>query len=345
MRESARDDGRGLGAAGAVLLCALALAGCADSLAGMSLPSLPKLDDINPFAEKPVPLPGKRISVIQQENVSHQPRRCRQADRFAAAAAERLLDPARRRGQQRARSLGTRWCCQERLERQRRQGLELFRQADRQPHRLRRQGVHAGRGGQDFGLQCVRRIGGLAGLGNAAQREGQGRVRRRPCRGRRPHLCRNGLWLRGRARRQDRRQAVGEVRRLAGAHLADGRGRARVRPHQGGAGLLPVRLRRHRALAVPRHGRARQPAFQYQPCRRRRCGGGALPERRPRGLARLRWPGDLDGVAGAHAHGLVDGGDERHGAAGDRRRHGLSRSAMPAAWWPPSRGRASDCGR
>ena len=38
-------------------------------LAGMSLPSLPKLDDINPFAEKPVPLPGKRISVIQQENI------------------------------------------------------------------------------------------------------------------------------------------------------------------------------------------------------------------------------------------------------------------------------------
>jgi outer membrane protein assembly factor BamB len=70
MTESARDEGRGLGAAGAVLLCALALAGCADSLAGMSLPSLPKLDDINPFAEKPVPLPGKRISVIQQENVA-----------------------------------------------------------------------------------------------------------------------------------------------------------------------------------------------------------------------------------------------------------------------------------
>src|SRR5262245_53084736 len=69
MRGSAR-DGIGRAAAGAVLLCALALSGCADSLAGMSLPSLPKLDDINPFAEKPVPLPGKRISVIQQENVT-----------------------------------------------------------------------------------------------------------------------------------------------------------------------------------------------------------------------------------------------------------------------------------
>jgi outer membrane protein assembly factor BamB len=70
MSGSATDDGRRLGAASAVLLCALALSGCADSLAGMSLPSLPKLDDINPFAEKPVPLPGKRVAVIQQENVS-----------------------------------------------------------------------------------------------------------------------------------------------------------------------------------------------------------------------------------------------------------------------------------
>src|SRR5262249_53257129 len=50
--------------------CAVSLSGCADSLAGMSLPSLPKLQDINPFAEKEVPLPGKRVSVIQQENPS-----------------------------------------------------------------------------------------------------------------------------------------------------------------------------------------------------------------------------------------------------------------------------------
>lgn len=31
---------------------------------------MPKLQDLNPFAEKELPLPGKRISVIQQENVS-----------------------------------------------------------------------------------------------------------------------------------------------------------------------------------------------------------------------------------------------------------------------------------
>ena len=63
----AGDDSRRLGSAGAVLLCTLALAGCADTFAGMSLPSLPKLDDINPFAEKPVPLPGKRVAVLQQQ--------------------------------------------------------------------------------------------------------------------------------------------------------------------------------------------------------------------------------------------------------------------------------------
>src|SRR5580693_3027360 len=57
-------------AVSAALLCAAALCGCADSLAGMSLPSLPKIGDINPFAEKEVPLPGKRVAVMQQENIA-----------------------------------------------------------------------------------------------------------------------------------------------------------------------------------------------------------------------------------------------------------------------------------
>ena len=56
----------GVAALCTVLLCALIVAGCE----GASLPSLPKFQDINPFAEKEVPLPGKRISVIQQENVA-----------------------------------------------------------------------------------------------------------------------------------------------------------------------------------------------------------------------------------------------------------------------------------
>jgi outer membrane protein assembly factor BamB len=70
MRESRASEGRRLGATGAALLVAAALAGCADAFVGMSMPSLPKIDDINPWAEKPQPLPGKRISVIQQENLS-----------------------------------------------------------------------------------------------------------------------------------------------------------------------------------------------------------------------------------------------------------------------------------
>jgi outer membrane protein assembly factor BamB len=47
---------------GALLVIGLALAGCGDSM--------PRLQDLNPFAEKEVPLPGKRISVIQQENIT-----------------------------------------------------------------------------------------------------------------------------------------------------------------------------------------------------------------------------------------------------------------------------------
>jgi outer membrane protein assembly factor BamB len=59
-------EGSGVGPLSAVLLCAMLLAGCE----GASLPSLPKFQDLNPFAEKEAPLPGKRISVIQQENIA-----------------------------------------------------------------------------------------------------------------------------------------------------------------------------------------------------------------------------------------------------------------------------------
>jgi outer membrane protein assembly factor BamB len=43
------------------LLVAIGLGGCG----GSSLPSLPKITDLNPFAEKEHPLPGKRIPVMQ----------------------------------------------------------------------------------------------------------------------------------------------------------------------------------------------------------------------------------------------------------------------------------------
>jgi outer membrane protein assembly factor BamB len=46
----------------ALALLALGLAGCSDSL--------PRLSDLNPFAEKEQPLPGKRISVLQQHTIT-----------------------------------------------------------------------------------------------------------------------------------------------------------------------------------------------------------------------------------------------------------------------------------
>src|SRR5262245_17655881 len=58
--------GNGWGSVTAALFCTVLLSGCE----GASLPSLPKFQDLNPFAEKELPLPGKRISVIQQENVT-----------------------------------------------------------------------------------------------------------------------------------------------------------------------------------------------------------------------------------------------------------------------------------
>lgn len=46
---------------GASLLVAVLLGGCAEG------PSLPKFSELNPFAEKAVPLPGKRIPVMQKQ--------------------------------------------------------------------------------------------------------------------------------------------------------------------------------------------------------------------------------------------------------------------------------------
>lgn len=46
----------------ALTLCLVMLGGCSDSL-----PSLPKMADINPFKEKEVPLPGRRISVMPEK--------------------------------------------------------------------------------------------------------------------------------------------------------------------------------------------------------------------------------------------------------------------------------------
>jgi outer membrane protein assembly factor BamB len=73
-------------AAGAAAAVALLLSACSDMTAGLSLPSGPKLSDLNPFAEKEVPLPGKRISVMQKENVTGD---LASADRPIALPAQR----------------------------------------------------------------------------------------------------------------------------------------------------------------------------------------------------------------------------------------------------------------
>jgi outer membrane protein assembly factor BamB len=86
MRGGATNDRKGLSTIGVPILCVLTLAGCTEAFVGMSLPALPKLEDVNPFAEKPVPLPGKRISVIQQEKA---------VDNLAAANAPIMLPPQR----------------------------------------------------------------------------------------------------------------------------------------------------------------------------------------------------------------------------------------------------------
>jgi outer membrane protein assembly factor BamB len=44
-----------------MLIAGAALSGCADSL-----PSLPKIGDLNPFKEKQTPLPGKRVAILPQ---------------------------------------------------------------------------------------------------------------------------------------------------------------------------------------------------------------------------------------------------------------------------------------
>jgi outer membrane protein assembly factor BamB len=61
----------------ALSLIALALFGCSDSM--------PRLQDLNPFAEKEVPLPGKRVAVLQQETL--------RSDAFAASQPVALPSP------------------------------------------------------------------------------------------------------------------------------------------------------------------------------------------------------------------------------------------------------------
>ena len=54
----------GMAQLGAGLLTLALLSGCADG------PSLPKISDLNPFKEKQVPLPGKRMANVAQTRVN-----------------------------------------------------------------------------------------------------------------------------------------------------------------------------------------------------------------------------------------------------------------------------------
>ena len=75
---------------------ALRLSPC--SPAAPTAPRCPSSANLNPFAEKAVPLPGKRIPVMQTQNVDHR-RACRRerAHRAAGAARQSGLGAARRR--------------------------------------------------------------------------------------------------------------------------------------------------------------------------------------------------------------------------------------------------------
>lgn len=77
-----RRAGKGAGGLWLACLAALALPGCSDSL-----PSLPKLDQMNPFKENVPPLPGKRIAILPTQETM--------PGELAAAAAPIALPPPR----------------------------------------------------------------------------------------------------------------------------------------------------------------------------------------------------------------------------------------------------------
>ena len=171
----------------------------------------------------------------------------------AAAPRERQLVPAGRRAEQCAgppRPFGEH---QDRLDGRCRQGLELLRQGDRLPHRRRGQGVYPRCGRPRLGFQRRDRLYGLDGQSDAAGGEGSGGLRRRHRSRRRPPVRRHRLRPRHCPRPRHRQEAVGEERRLADPLLADGIRRARLHRQPRRPGVLPVGIRRLRAVELPRH--------------------------------------------------------------------------------------------
>ena len=175
-----------------VVLCCrcFALSGCGDSM--------PKLQDLNPFAEKEVPLRGQAHVRASSRRTS--PPILSPPSRPIVLPPPQANDAWSQPGGVASNApghLALSGSAQIGVERQRRHRLQLLRQADGEPHRLRRQGVHARRGRQGDGRQRLGRLGRVAGLHHAAQREGPGRLRRRSGGRRRAHLC--GDRLRHRA--------------------------------------------------------------------------------------------------------------------------------------------------
>ena len=272
----------------------------------MSLPSLPKIDDINPFAEKEVPLPGKRVSVIQQENITSD---------LAAADRPITLPPPRQNDSWSqpggvpnnapghlalAGAVKSAWSADAGT------GSSFYGKLTASPIVYDDKVYTLDAAGKVVGLQRRR----------AARRSGRPRPRRPTRRTRKGFgggLAADGgriyaatgfgyvVALDANTGKKLWEKNVGSPVRTSPTAAAE---RVFVVTKEGQV-YLPVGLRRHRAVDLPRHGRAGQPALQRQPGGRRRHRRRALSDRRPGGAARRQRPAGVVGVAGAHAHGLL----------------------------------------
>ena len=312
-------------------LCSLVLlSGCAGDG-----PSLPKLANLNPFAEKEVPLPGKRIAVMQAQGRSRASwpmparRSCCRRRAPTTAGRSRAARPTTRRAILPSAAPPT--SC----------GAPTPVPGSGSVGRLTASPIvyngHVFTLDADGTVSAFANSGGSRSLAHLAQaearverqlvlarrRQQRRRLRRRSRRRWRQPLCGERLWQRRRARSADRQGDLGKAARGAGALLADGGRRSRVRRHARWPLLLPRRRRRRRALVGARPAAAGKPHQQREPGRRRRHRRRALSVRRSRRAEGGRRLVGVVGEPGAHAHDLAAHVHERCGAPGDRQRHGV----------------------
>ena len=161
--------GKSFGRSALAAVCAglCLLSGCSDSL-----PSLPKVSELNPFKENEPPLPGKRIPVMpSQEKIASE-----LADGSAPIAlpprapndswAQPGGEPTNAPGHLELADLDASG-----LERGRRNGLEQDRAHHGEPDRLRRARLHARCRRQRERVRALRRLGRLARVARADRRE------------------------------------------------------------------------------------------------------------------------------------------------------------------------------